>query len=281
MAHRIACLLVMALAIVTGPTADISAHAPLHTASVEILVGGVPQQRYLHNGRSYVEALKGKEYAIRLRNPYGVRVAVALSVDGLNTLDARETSAADARKWVLGPYETVVISGWQTSRSEARRFEFTTEEQSYGQALGKTTNLGVVSAAFFRERVRDATEDARPPASQALRTGFGGARTIGRCQAPGGERIRRDWYGTADQSRSDSGVAGSRKHGCPHRQRSLRIPAAAGAARRDSRHPSQRHAGAARARPRFRARVLSGAAESMRTLVNDVTFSFAHRDTLT
>ena len=170
MAHRIACLPVLALAIVTGPTADISAHAPLHTATVEILVGGVPQQRYPHNGRSYVEALKGKEYAIRLRNPYGVRVAVALSVDGLNTLDARETSAVDARKWVLGPYETVIISGWQTSRSEARRFEFTTEEQSYGQALGKTTNLGVVSAAFFRERVRDATADAlrqlpRPSAS--------------------------------------------------------------------------------------------------------------------
>ena len=78
---------------------------------------------------------KGKEYAIRLRNPYGVRVAVALSVDGLNTIDARETTATEARKWVLDPYETVTISGWQTSQTEARRFEFTTEARSYGQAL--------------------------------------------------------------------------------------------------------------------------------------------------
>ena len=65
---------------------------------------------------------------------------------------ARRT-AADARKWVLDPYETVTISGWQTSQTEARRFEFTTEERSYGQALGKTANLGVISAVFFKERM--------------------------------------------------------------------------------------------------------------------------------
>ena len=62
-----------------------------------------PQPRYRHDGRVYVEAQKGREYAIRLRNPYPVRVAVALSVDGLNTIDARETSADGARKWVLDP----------------------------------------------------------------------------------------------------------------------------------------------------------------------------------
>ena len=43
-------------------------------------------------------------------------------------------------------------SGWQTSQLEARRFEFTTEARSYGQALGKTANLGVIAAVFFKER---------------------------------------------------------------------------------------------------------------------------------
>jgi hypothetical protein len=86
-------------------------------------------------------------------------VAVALSVDGLNTIDARQTTADSARKWVLGPYETVVISGWQTSQTQARRFEFTTEERSYGHALGKTANLGVISAVFFKERVPASVSD--------------------------------------------------------------------------------------------------------------------------
>jgi hypothetical protein len=61
---------------------------------------------------------------------------------------------------VLGPYETVTISGWQTSQTKARRFEFTNEARSYGQALGKTDNLGVISAVFFKERVPPITGDA-------------------------------------------------------------------------------------------------------------------------
>ncbi len=152
MNHRFACVIVAGLAFAAdshGVVASTYEAAP----NVEILVGGTPQRRYPHDGRWYVEALKGREYAIRLRNPYRVRVAVALSVDGLNTIDARQTSAREARKWVLDPYETVTISGWQTSRTEARRFEFTTEERSYGQALGKTANFGVISAVFFKERV--------------------------------------------------------------------------------------------------------------------------------
>jgi hypothetical protein len=153
MNHRLACLAVTGLALGAAPHSATSASVDHPSPTVEILVGGSAQRQYPFQGRSYIEAIKGREYAIRLRNPYGVRVAVALSVDGLNTIDARQTSASEARKWVLGPYETVTISGWQTSRTEARRFEFTTEERSYGQALGKTANFGVISAVFFRERL--------------------------------------------------------------------------------------------------------------------------------
>ncbi len=123
------------------------------TPRLDILVDGVPRTQYAARGTRYVEAVKGREYAIRLTNPYPVRVAVALAVDGLNTIDARHTSARDGRKWVLGPFETVVISGWQTSQAHARRFTFTTEDRSYGQALGQVANLGVISAVFYREHV--------------------------------------------------------------------------------------------------------------------------------
>lgn len=152
---RIAAYALVAVLAAAGTGQFVSAstrHDP--GAEVDILINGTPQPRFAHKGRWYVEAVKGREYAIRLRNPYGVRAAVALSVDGLNTIDARQTTAAEARKWVLNPYETVVISGWQISRAEARRFEFTTEEKSYGHALGKSANLGVISAVYFRERVR-------------------------------------------------------------------------------------------------------------------------------
>ena len=164
MNHSFVSLIVAGVAVSSGSYALTSAQPVHQTTAVEILVNGSVQRSYLHEGRVYVEALKGREYAIRLRNPYPVRAAVALSVDGLNTIDAVHSSAAEARKWVLGPYETVTISGWQTSRTEARRFEFTTEARSYAQALGKAENLGVISAVFFKERVpkilRDSGNDA-------------------------------------------------------------------------------------------------------------------------
>ena len=79
MNQRFAYLMAAGLAF-AGPHAVISASPEPRSAAgeVDIIVGGARQPRYAHDGRWYVEALKGREYAIRLRNPYGVRVAVAL-----------------------------------------------------------------------------------------------------------------------------------------------------------------------------------------------------------
>jgi hypothetical protein len=119
---------------------------------LDVMVNGRPVAEYYASGRTYVEALKGAEYELRLRNPSPERVAVALSVDGLNTIDARHTSAWNASKWVIEPYQTITISGWQMSTERARHFYFTNERDSYGAKLGQTANLGIISAVFFRER---------------------------------------------------------------------------------------------------------------------------------
>src|SRR5664279_2357017 len=119
---------------------------------LDVLVNGSPRPELSARGTVYVEALKGRDYALRLSNPTGTRVAVALSVDGLNTIDAKHTSSRDARKWVLAPYETVVIPGWQVNNATSRKFVFTGERGSYGAALGKTEDLGIIEAVFYRER---------------------------------------------------------------------------------------------------------------------------------
>jgi hypothetical protein len=119
---------------------------------VDVLVNGRPLEEYHARGKVYVEALQGAEYELRVHNPSSYRVAVALSVDGLNTIDARRTSAWNASKWVIEPHGTIHIAGWQMSTQRARRFYFTSEQDSYGAKLGQTANLGVISAVFFRER---------------------------------------------------------------------------------------------------------------------------------
>lgn len=125
---------------------------PYPRFDLQVLVNGRPLEEYHSKGRTYVEALRGEEYELRLRNLSSERVAVALSVDGLNTIDARQTSAWNASKWVIEPYQTITIEGWQMSSQRARRFYFTTERDSYAAKLGQRGNLGVISAVFFRER---------------------------------------------------------------------------------------------------------------------------------
>lgn len=119
---------------------------------LEVLVDGAARPEYPARGTVYVEALRGRDFSLRITNPLGVRVAVALSVDGLNTIDAKHTTARDARKWILDPYQTVVIPGWQVSGDTSRKFYFTGEKRSYGAQLGQTSNLGTIEAVFFREK---------------------------------------------------------------------------------------------------------------------------------
>jgi hypothetical protein len=124
---------------------------PYGSFGLDVLVGGGPLEVIYGRGRRYVEAREGAEYDLLVRNPLPVRVAVALSVDGLNTIDARHTSAWEASKWVIEPYGTIRVSGWQMSSTRARRFYFTTERDSYASRLGRASDLGVITAVFFRE----------------------------------------------------------------------------------------------------------------------------------
>ena len=117
-----------------------------------VLVDGVEQAEYPARGNVYVEAHRGHSYALRISNPRPYRVAVALSVDGLNTIDAKHTTPVNASKWVIEPYDSIVISGWQVDAWASRQFFFTGERHSYGAALGKTENLGVIEAVFFKEK---------------------------------------------------------------------------------------------------------------------------------
>ncbi len=159
--------------------------------AVNVLVDDVARQEYHHGGSVYIEAVRGARYSLRLTNPTPYRVAVALSVDGLNTIDAKHTDALNATKWILEPYESTVISGWQVSKQAARSFFFTGERHSYGASLGQTENLGVIEAVYFRERRQEA-EVYRPGFGEERSNAAGSAGAMQPPPAPSAKAHKKD-----------------------------------------------------------------------------------------
>ncbi len=174
---------------------------PYPNFELDVMVDGRPLTEYRDGGRLYVDARQGAEYELQLRNSSPDRVAVALSVDGLNTIDAEQTSAWNASKWVIEPYGTITISGWQMSSERARRFYFTTERDSYAAKLGRKANLGVITAVFFREKRRaiPITKSEAPSAKE---------------DAPSASGAQSDLRAEAsrDSSRAATGIGRSVRH---------------------------------------------------------------------
>ncbi len=119
---------------------------------ISVVVDGCESPEFHHDGKIYVEALRGRDFTVRLSNPTSERIAVALSVDGRNVVDAKRTTARGAAKWVLSPGQTVEIPGWQVSGETSRKFFFTETARSYAKWLGDTRNVGTIEAVFFREK---------------------------------------------------------------------------------------------------------------------------------
>src|SRR5262249_27665480 len=136
---------------------------------LSVIVDGSPATEYPFRDKTYVEALRGRSFTLRLHNPTSERVAVALSVDGLNVVDAKRTTAADATKWILSPDQTVEIPGWQVSGETSRRFFFTETGRSYAKWIGDTRNVGTIEAVFFREKIRPPRPIAREARPQSFR----------------------------------------------------------------------------------------------------------------
>ena len=185
--------------------------------SLEVVLDGGVRAEYRARGAVYVEAVRGRPYVLRITNPLPCTVGVALAVDGLNTIDARHGDARSAAKWVLPPYGSIEIPGWQVDGRDARRFYFTGERSSYGAWLGKTDDLGVIEAVFYRERVAPIKVVPRPAAAppsgggveggvEGVPVGEPSGRVERRDEAPAARKVSEEYAATGIGERTDHRV---------------------------------------------------------------------------
>lgn len=114
--------------------------------------------------RRYVQADQGAHYGVRVRNNTPRRIAFVLAVDGRNTISGeRSELAATEPMMVLGPWQTHTVRGWRTDLGGVHRFYFTDQADSYAQAFGDASALGVIAVAAFRERPAPPPVAITPP----------------------------------------------------------------------------------------------------------------------
>lgn len=153
--------------------------APAAGIDVEIVAGdGSVFARYdLHDRsrrgslRAYLEAERGRNYGIRIRNHGGERIGLVIAVDGRNILSGQKSHLrANEPMYVLGAYDQATYEGWRTSDTRVHRFFFTDVESSYADAWGDHSAMGVIAVAAFREvpRARPQRRSGRPEATPGL-----------------------------------------------------------------------------------------------------------------
>ncbi len=103
--------------------------------------------------RSYIEARKNERYRIRVRNTNNRRVGLVIAVDGRNIITGKRSDLQhNEAMYVLGPWETAEYTGWRTSKNRENRFFFTRARNSYAQAWGDHSAMGVIAVAAFPEK---------------------------------------------------------------------------------------------------------------------------------
>ena len=105
--------------------------------------------------RTYLEAIKGKRYQLRIRNTSNRRIAVVVAVDGRNILSGKKSYLRQNEKmYVLDPYESANYKGWRTGNNRVNRFYFTSAGDSYSNAWGDRSAMGVIAVAVFDEKYK-------------------------------------------------------------------------------------------------------------------------------
>lgn len=106
--------------------------------------------------KKYVEAKKGENYRIVIRNNTPERIGVVIAVDGRNIISGGRSDLKNSETmYIVGPYEHAQYYGWRTTDREEHRFFFTEPTDSYAvRTFADSTAIGVIAVAVFREKFR-------------------------------------------------------------------------------------------------------------------------------
>src|ERR1035441_264566 len=125
---------------------------------INVLVNGSRCKQYNHNGKLFVEAKKGSEYSIEIKNDTWQRILAVCSVDGLDILNGK-TAEENGNGYVINGYGSLKADGFRVSNEKVAKFLFDYKGGSYAASKedGSERNVGVIGVRIFTEKVKPPT----------------------------------------------------------------------------------------------------------------------------
>ena len=122
---------------------------------VNVLVNGSRCKQYSHNGKLFIEAKKGSEYSIEIKNNTWARILAVCSVDGLDILNGKPAEE-NGNGYVINGYGSLKADGFRVSNEKVAKFLFDYKGGSYAASKedGSERNVGVIGVRIFTEKVK-------------------------------------------------------------------------------------------------------------------------------
>jgi hypothetical protein len=106
--------------------------------------------------KTYLEAKKGENYVIVIRNNSPERIGVVIAVDGRNIISGNRSDLKNSETmYIVNPFERARYDGWRTTDNQVHRFYFTDPADSYSvRTFADSSAMGVIAVAVYREKKR-------------------------------------------------------------------------------------------------------------------------------
>jgi hypothetical protein len=120
----------------------------------------VPHRDFWKGGtrviKKYLEAKKGENYGIVIRNMTSERIGVVVAVDGRNIISGKRSDLRSSEDmYLVNSYEQGRYDGWRTDQDTVHRFYFTDPGDAYStRTFNDASALGVIAVAVYREKDR-------------------------------------------------------------------------------------------------------------------------------
>ncbi len=118
----------------------------------------IPHNDFMKGGthfiKQYLEARRGENYGIAIRNRTPDRIGVVIAVDGRNIISGKKSDLNNSEDmYIVNGYSHGKYDGWRTASDKVHKFYFTDTGDSYAmRTFHDSTAMGIIAVAIYREK---------------------------------------------------------------------------------------------------------------------------------